>query len=165
VSAANRAATPQAPARSEPETEMSGWDARQRGVVVLPSGRLVYGRSLRKPVPEGHCPDFGIYFLLGHLSRCPGMRQWVWWWDFGSPSVRLAAYGALAEAWDRASVERVEVACSGGQGRTTGTALACLAVLDGVPAREAVSYIRRRFDPRAVETPSSRRYVARFPAP
>jgi hypothetical protein len=33
----------------------------------------------------------------------------------------------------------VEIACGGGRGRT-GTALACLAVLDGVPAEQAVAY-------------------------
>lgn len=45
----------------------------------------------------------------------------------------------LSEAWERAGRERVEVACGGGGGRgRTGTALACLAVLDGVPAVEAV---------------------------
>lgn len=58
--------------------------------------------------------------------------------------------------------ERVEVACAGGRGRT-GTALACIAVLDGVPAEEAVAYVRENYDPRAVETPWQRRYVQRFP--
>jgi protein-tyrosine phosphatase len=50
----------------------------------------------------------------------------------------------------------------GGLGRT-GTALACIAVLDGVPAGEAVGYVRRHYSPRAVETPQQRRFVARFP--
>lgn len=61
----------------------------------------------------------------------------------------------------RAADERVEVACSGGRGRT-GTALACLAVLDGVPPRDAVAYVREHYDPRAVETPWQHRYIARF---
>jgi protein-tyrosine phosphatase len=56
---------------------------------------------------------------------------------------------------------RVEIACWGGRGRT-GTALACLAVLDGVPAAEAVPYVRAHYDRRAVETPWQRNYVARF---
>jgi hypothetical protein len=43
-----------------------------------------------------------------------------------------------------------------------GTALACLAVLDGVPAHEAVGYVRALYDARAVETPWQRRYVRRF---
>jgi protein-tyrosine phosphatase len=56
---------------------------------------------------------------------------------------------------------RVEIACGGGRGRT-GTALACLAVLDGVPPAEAVAYVRAHYDRRAVETPWQRNYVARF---
>jgi len=37
-----------------------------------------------------------------------------------------------------------------------------LAVLDGVPPREAVAEVREHYDPRAVETPWQRRYVTRF---
>jgi len=37
------------------------------------------------------------------------------------------------------------VACWGGRGRT-GTALAFLSVLDGLPADQAVAYVRRRYD-------------------
>jgi protein-tyrosine phosphatase len=60
--------------------------------------------------------------------------------------------------------ERVEIACSGGNGRT-GTALACLAVLDGVPAAAAVTYVRVHYARHAVETPWQRRYVSRFQPP
>jgi protein-tyrosine phosphatase len=56
----------------------------------------------------------------------------------------------------------VEIACGGGRGRT-GTALACLAVLDGLPASDAVAYVREHYDRRAIETPWERRYVNRFP--
>jgi protein-tyrosine phosphatase len=69
---------------------------------------------------------------------------------------------ALAEAWRRAEAERVEVGCAGGRGRT-GTALACLAILDGVPSSEAVVFVREHYDHRAVETRRQRRYVARWP--
>ncbi len=54
-----------------------------------------------------------------------------------------------------------EVPCSGGRGRT-GTALACIAALDGVPTEQAVAFVREHYDARAVETPWQRRYVARF---
>ncbi|MGH3781040.1 MAG: protein-tyrosine phosphatase family protein [Pseudonocardiaceae bacterium] len=56
---------------------------------------------------------------------------------------------------------RVEIACTGGLGRT-GTALACLAILDGVVAAEAVGYVRAHYNSRAVETPWQRRFVSRF---
>jgi protein-tyrosine phosphatase len=64
----------------------------------------------------------------------------------------------LREAWERAAGERVEVACGGGRGRT-GTALACIAVLDGVPPDEAVAWVRARYDKHAVETPWQKRFV------
>jgi protein-tyrosine phosphatase len=66
-----------------------------------------------------------------------------------------------SQAWARAETERVEIACGGGHGRT-GTALACLAVLDGLPGRQAIAYVRPHYAAQAVETPWQRRYVARF---
>ena len=68
------------------------------------------------------------------------------WPDFRLPVDAAAARRALAEAWERAADQRVEVACGGGRGRT-GTALACLAVLDGVPAQDAVGYVRQHYHP------------------
>jgi protein-tyrosine phosphatase len=91
----------------------------------------------------------------------PWESRWVRWPDFGLPADRHATAAALREALRRAGTERVEIACAGGTGRT-GTALACLAVLDGLPGREAVAYVRSHYAPRAIETPWQRRYVTRF---
>jgi protein-tyrosine phosphatase len=137
------------------------WELSAPGVLVLPSGRLVRGRALRRPLPAGPRPDFGLYLLGREPSPVDWEYRWLRWPDFRLPSDRAAAGEALREAWERAAAERVEVACGGGQGRT-GTALACLAVLDGVPAEEAVGYVRTRYSPRAVETPWQRRFVSRF---
>lgn len=115
-------------------------------------------------MPDGIVPDFGIYLLNEQPQPMPWNTRWVRWPDFLLPADRDDARDALHEAWSRAAVERVEVACGGGRGRT-GTALACMAVLDGMPAREAVAYVRKHYDPRAVETPWQRRYVDRFIAP
>ncbi|WP_240759482.1 protein-tyrosine phosphatase family protein, partial [Phytoactinopolyspora endophytica] len=113
------------------------------------------------PLPQGALPDFAVY-LLGHEPyRVSWEARWLRWRDFWLPSDRAAARNALHEAWERAETERVEIACGGGVGRT-GTAMACLAVLDGVPGREAVAYVREHYAPRAVETPWQRRFVARF---
>ena len=87
--------------------------------------------------------------------------RWPRWPDFRLPADRDDARHAFQEASRRAEVEREELACSGGRGRT-GTALACLAVPDGVPADEAVDFVREHYDSHAVETPWQRRYVARF---
>ena len=73
------------------------------------------------------------------------------WPDFWLPSDRSQAKDILAEAWHRAWNVRVEIACGDGRGRT-GTALACLAVIDGIPADRVVSFVRRHYDARAVET-------------
>ncbi|MGW3244961.1 protein-tyrosine phosphatase family protein [Streptomyces sp. NPDC001070] len=139
----------------------AAWDPGAEGVLRLPSGRLVRGRGLRRPLPAGPEPAFGLY-LLGHEPPAVGWEsRWVRWPDFRLPSDRVAAAAALREAWARTADERVEVACGGGVGRT-GTALACLAVLDGVPRGEAVAYVREHYVRRAVETPWQRRYVSRF---
>ena len=87
--------------------------------------------------------------------------RWVRWPDWWVPVDRVDARDALVELWRRAETERVEVACSGGQGRT-GTALACLAILDGLAPGDAVSYVRGRYHPRAIETPWQRHYVRHF---
>lgn len=82
------------------------------------------------------------------------------WPDFWLPTDPVQARDILRETWERSRTERVEVACGAGRGRT-GTALACLAVLDGVPAGPAVAFVRQHYHPRAVETPWQRRWLRR----
>jgi protein-tyrosine phosphatase len=137
------------------------WEPTAAGALLLPSGRLVRGRGLSRPLPPGPRPTFALYLLGQQPPPVDWDSRWVRWRDFGLPSERGEAAAALREAWARAGAERVEIACAGGHGRT-GTALACLAVLDGVPNREAVAYVREHYSPRAAETPWQRRFVARF---
>ena len=139
----------------------SAWDPAMAGVLRLPSGRLVRGRGLRRPLPAGPLPDFGLYLLGRPPPPVPWEARWVRWPDFWLPSDPSAAASALREAWENAEAGRVEIACLGGNGRT-GTALACLAVLDGLPGDQATAYVRRHYAPRAVETPWQRRFVTRF---
>ncbi|TVL88775.1 protein-tyrosine phosphatase family protein [Streptomyces sp. SAJ15] len=140
------------------------WETTATGVLSLPSGRLIRGRGLRKPLPAGPTPDFALHLLGKQPPAVAWESRWLRWPDFRLPADRAEAVDALRELWERAGTERVEVACGGGVGRT-GTALACLAVLDGVPGEEAVAYVRQHYDRRAVETPWQRRYVARFAPP
>jgi protein-tyrosine phosphatase len=114
-------------------------------------------------LPAGDEPDFGLYLLGRKPPEVSWCSRWVCWPDLRLPQDRLAAAEAFRVAWQLAEEQRVEVACRGGRGRT-GTALACLAVLDGVPAHEAVAYVRKGYHPRAVETSWQRRYVERFEA-
>jgi hypothetical protein len=133
------------------------WDGGL-GVVELPGGRRIRGRGLRRPRPDGPDPQFGVY-LLGHdPGPFPWEHRWVRWPDFRTPTSTPDALDALREALARAATERVELACGGGVGRT-GTALAAIAVLAGVPADEAVAWVRQNYARRAVETPWQRRWV------
>jgi protein-tyrosine phosphatase len=137
------------------------WDPAGAGVVRLPSGRLVRGRGLRAGQAGSALPTFAVY-LLGKPPPPVGWEiRWLRWPDFWLPVDRARARLLLREAWERAETGRVEVACGGGRGRT-GTALACLAVIDGVPPEQAVAFVRRHYHPKAVETPWQRRYVRRF---
>ncbi|MER6131810.1 protein phosphatase [Streptomyces sp. NPDC001815] len=140
------------------------WDEREPGVLQLPSGRLVRGRGLRNGLdPTAARPTYGVYLLGKEPPEVPWETRWLRWPDFRLPRDRADARKVLTETWERAAdpAERVELACGGGRGRT-GTALACLAVLDGVPAAEAVEFVRRNYDRHAVETPWQRSYVRRF---
>lgn len=145
-------------------------NARLDGAVRLPDGAWVRGRGLRDPAPPGPAPDFGLY--LGsrrlrerHEPQLSWPREWVDWPDFLLPVHREEAVARIRALHARAIAgERVEVACGGGVGRT-GTVVACLAVLAGVPAAGAVAWARANYHRRAVETPWQRAWVRRFPAP
>jgi protein-tyrosine phosphatase len=138
-----------------------GWDPTTSGVLMLPSGRRVRGRGLGAPVPPGPLPELGVYLLGRAPEPVPWDSRWVRWPDFRLPADPAELRVTLLQAWERAADERVELACHGGTGRT-GTALACLAVLDGVPPAGAVAFVREHYRRRAVETPAQRRFVARF---
>lgn len=136
---------------------MNTWDPAAEGVVSFPSGRRIRGRGLRHSLPQGPVPDFAVYLLGRRPAPTPWDQRWVRWPDFWLPANHVEAVDALREAWLRSESERVEVACMGGHGRT-GTALACIAVMDGVPPGQAVSFVRDHYGP-AVETPWQHWYV------
>jgi len=139
----------------------AAWGSGATGVLRLPSGRLVRGRGLSRPLPAGPRPDFALYLLGRRPPPVSWEARWLRWPDFWLPADRVAVREALREAWERAAAERVEIACAGGHGRT-GTALACLVVIDGLPGSEAIDYVRRNYSAGAVETPWQRRFVYRF---
>jgi protein-tyrosine phosphatase len=136
---------------------MDTWDPAAEGVVSFPSGRRIRGRGLRHSLPQGPVPDFAVYLLGRRPAPTPWDQRWVRWPDFWLPANHVEAVDALREAWLRPESERVEIACMGGHGRT-GTALACIAVMDGVPPGQAVSFVRDHYGP-AVETPWQHWYI------
>jgi len=135
--------------------------------VEFPDGVRVRGRGLARPAPDGPAPDFGLYLGTKKLRRKHGggvtwAQEWVTWPDFLLPVDGEAARKAIVALHARAKAgENVEVACYGGAGRT-GTVMACLAVLSGVPAGDAVAWVREHYNARAVETPWQRGWVKRF---
>jgi protein-tyrosine phosphatase len=140
---------------------LATWNPDAPGVMTLPSGRLVRGWGLRHRMPDGPRPEFGLYLQSKQPPAMPWPSRWIRWPDWWLPLDPDDARDALAEAHRRAGAERIEVACSGGRGRT-GTALACLAISDGIPATDAVDWVRTHYHPRAVETPWQQAYVRRF---
>ncbi len=104
--------------------------------------------------------DFGLYLAPAWAPTWEA--ELIDWPDFGVPSDAERAVAQIANAFRRAQRgERVEVGCVGGIGRT-GTVLACMAVLAGIAADEAVEWVRRHYDSRAVETAEQEAWVLRF---
>jgi hypothetical protein len=129
---------------------VTGW-AEEQGVVRLPAGAYVRGRRLGDATTPA---DFTLVLGKGPAPQWTHRR--IAWPDFRVPSDRTDALAALHEAHERARAgERVEVSCHGGVGRT-GTALAALAVLDGLTPSAAVQWVRAGYHRRAVETPWQR---------
>jgi len=124
------------------------------GLVTLPSGLRVRGRR----VADQRSPaDFSLLLADGPVP--PWAHRRIRWPDFWVPTDQADALDALPEAHRRARAGgRVEAACRGGIGRT-GTALAALAIIDGLPATQAVQWIRANYHPRAIETPWQRRWL------
>jgi hypothetical protein len=131
----------------------AGW-LDDTGLVTLPSGVRVRGRRLSAPASPA---DFTLVLADGPVP--PWVHRRIRWPDFAVPIHRQDALDALREAHRRAHAgERVEAACQGGMGRT-GTALAALAVLDGLTPDEAFTLIRQHYHRRAIETPWQRRWL------
>jgi Protein-tyrosine phosphatase len=126
------------------------------GLVTLPTGLRVRGRRSSDIVSPA---DFALLLGDGPVPSWP--HRHIRWPDFWIPSDHVDTLDALHEAHRRAQDgERVEVTCRGGIGRT-GTALAALAILDGLSPNQAVIWIRVNYHPRAVETLWQRRWLRR----
>jgi protein-tyrosine phosphatase len=84
------------------------------------------------------------------------------WPDWGTPIDQEAAASAIRTAFEAARGGlRVEVGCVAGVGRT-GTVIACMAVLAGIPVEKSVEWVRENYNSRAVETGRQRRWIEWF---
>jgi protein-tyrosine phosphatase len=142
------------------------WDPGLPGVVTLPDGVLVRGWGRGQPPPAGPPPEFALHLgrrLRGETDPAWPV-EWLEWPDFRLPKDDAAAVAAIRRLHATAAEgRRVHVGCRGGNGRT-GTVIACLAVLAGVPAADAVAWTRREYRPHAVETRGQKRWVEWFGA-
>jgi hypothetical protein len=112
------------------------------------------------PYLRAETPGFGLY--LDERWMPPWPHEHLDWPDFGVPEDPDLLRRALTDLLDRAREGAlVEIGCLGGHGRT-GTALACVAVLTGTPADEAVAWVRANYCYKAVETDSQEHLVATF---
>jgi hypothetical protein len=133
-----------------------------RTAVQLRDPTTVTGVSFlsEDPYAREDPPVFGLY--LDEKWSPPWPHAHIDWPDFGVPKDLDVLRRALTDLLDRARAgESVEVGCLGGHGRT-GTALACMAVLTGTPANEAVAWVRANYCEQAVETDEQEQLVASF---
>lgn len=136
---------------------MSGW-GDDENVIELPDGGRVRATGLRRPRRGIATPDFAIYLLARDPQIAEWPYRWVGWRDFGLPDSTEDTVTVLREAHAPAGLERVEIACGAGIGRT-GTALSILAIMSGVDPAEAVTWVRTQYHPRAVETRRQQRWI------
>ena len=129
-------------------------------IVTFPDGTRVRASSLADRIADDPERAYGLYLDEQWAPTWPA--DVVAWPDFGLPVDPDVAAGQIADAFLRArGGELVEVGCLGGCGRT-GTVLACMAVLAGVPRAEAVAWVRGAYRPQAVETAEQEAWVAWF---
>jgi len=129
-------------------------------VVIFPDGTQVLASGWLERKTGEPTPDFGLYLDPMWTPTWPSVL--LDWPDFGVPADRDVADREIQAAFELArSGKRVEVACVGGHGRT-GTVLACMAILAGVPADEAVTWLRARYCQRAVQEPSQQYWIERY---
>jgi len=131
-------------------------------IVVLPDGTEVTAVSFdaRDPYARDQPPDYGLY--LDPQWEPPWGHDHLDWPDFGVPDDAAQVAAALRYLLKRArGLDRVEVGCLGGHGRT-GTALACLAIMSGHPPDDAIAWVRANYCADAVETAQQEAFVVDF---
>jgi len=128
--------------------------------VRFPDGTSVQAVGIDDRDPENPARDFGLYF--DPLWRPTWPAEVVVWGGLGVPQEPERAAAQICQVFARAQRgERVEIGCVGGLGRT-GTALACMAILAGVPPGSAVAWVRTHYDPHAVDTSEQEDWVLWF---
>ena len=130
--------------------------------ITFPDGTVVRACGLARRDDNRSWRTFGLYLDTRWQPDWPA--EIIDWEDFGLPRAPESAAQTIGAAFECArNGERVEVGCLGGLGRT-GTVLACMATLAGVPAEDAVAWVRSRYHEGAVETAEQAAWVHWFAA-
>lgn len=87
---------------------MSAWVSAAQGVLALPSGRVVRGRALCRPLPDGVEPEFAVSLLRTRPVPVRREARWIRWPDFRLPTDHHDVQDALHAVWSRATHQRVE---------------------------------------------------------
>ena len=128
--------------------------------MTFPDGTRVRASSLVDRITDDPDRAYGLYLDEQWAPTWPA--DVIAWPDFGLPGDPEVAARQIADAFARARRgDLVEVGCLGGSGRT-GTVLACMAVLAGVPPTGAVAWVRAAYRPQAVETAEQEAWVRWF---
>jgi protein-tyrosine phosphatase len=128
--------------------------------VVFPDGTRVRASSIFERDEHQSGRDFGLY--MDSRWNPSWHAEVIDWPDFGVPADGPHAAAQIREAFSRAkNGQGVEVGCMGGLGRT-GTVLGCMAVLVGVSSRDAVTWVRQNYRPRAIETTAQENWIGWF---
>ena len=129
-------------------------------IVVFPDGSRVRASSISDRRVDDPERSFGLYLDARWQPSSPA--DLIEWRNFGLPEDAESAAQKIEAAFRRARQgELIEVGCLGGSGRT-GTVLACMAVLAGVPQDEAVAWVRRAYKADAIETAEQEEWVRWF---
>ena len=145
---------------------MSTWEKSDGndGVVEFPSGRRVRGRSWHQPVDE--YADISVvlttatpeeFAARNTVAMAPEVIL-ISWPDYRVPRRPQQAYSQLRTVFERAREERVEITCGGGVGRT-GTALAMLAMIDGMDPEAAITFVQEKYNPESATSHAQRGFL------
>jgi hypothetical protein len=128
--------------------------------VWLPDGTRILASGYFDRTSGEEVPDFGLYAYEGWQPTW--LAAFIDWVDFGLPVDTPLASRLIVETFDRArSGQLVEVGCHAGNGRT-GSIIACMAILAGEIANEAVEWTRSHYCLHAIDTSEQERWVEAF---
>jgi len=131
--------------------------------LIFPNGVKVYASSQHTRKTGEEVPSFALY--LDDIWRPQCLAFMLPWQDMGLPKIGYKqAAEAITNTYNLAvKGSTIEVGCIGGHGRT-GTVLACMAVLAGVPGKDAVKFVRDHYCKHAVESARQEWWVLWFEA-